>query len=136
MEIVFTEWSKRSFSVRARTGEAVPGGPASLDLPRTAGRLSWREALQFVQSHDLAAISGSDPEPINIYGVRRWQGEVIAAAMIRLSTVVSLLARLPEKLKLLKSLHERLGGFLSENSIHLLSRLVQRSQAAHGHASL
>jgi hypothetical protein len=123
LEIVFIEWSKSSFSVYTRTGEAVLGGGVSLGLlPRTAGPLSWREVLKFVQSHDLAAISGSDPEPINIYGVRRWQGEVIAAAMKRLSTIVPLLARLSEKE--LQSLHERLGGFLSENSIHLLTRLA------------
>jgi hypothetical protein len=98
LEIVFIERSESSFSVYTRAGEAVPGGAVSLGpLPRTAGRLSWREALKFVQSHDLAAISYSDPEPINIYGVRRWQGEVIAAAMVRLSAIVSLLARLPDR---------------------------------------
>jgi hypothetical protein len=123
LEIVFIEWSKRSFSVYARTGEAVPSGAVSLGLlPRTATRLSWREVLQFVQSHDLAAISGSDPEPIDIYGVRPWQRDIIAAAMMRLSGIVAFLARLPENE--LRSLHERLGGFLSEGSIHLLSRLA------------
>ena len=50
LEIVFIEWSRRSFSVYARTGEAVPGGAVSLGLlPRTAARLSWREVLAFVQ---------------------------------------------------------------------------------------
>jgi hypothetical protein len=123
LEIVFIGWSKSSFSVYARTGEAVPGGAVSLGpLPRTAGRLSWREVLKFVQSHDLAAVSGSDPQPIDIYGVRPWQRDIIAAAMMRLSTIVSFLARLPEKE--LRSLHERLGGFLSEDSIHLLRRLA------------
>jgi hypothetical protein len=123
LELVFIERFKNSFSVNARTKEALPGGAVSLGpLPRTAGRLSWREVLKFVQSHDLAAISDRDPEPINIYGVRPWQRDIIAAAMMRFSTIVPFLARLPEKE--LRSLHERLGGFLSENSIHLLSRLA------------
>jgi hypothetical protein len=47
---------------------------------------------------------------------------LIAAAMMRLSTMVPFLARLPEKE--LQLLHKRIGGFLSENSIHLLSRLA------------
>jgi hypothetical protein len=78
--------------------------------------------LNFVQSHDLAVISGSDPRPIDIYGVEPWQRDVIAAAMMRRSTIVSFLARLPEKE--LRSLHERFGGFLSQESIDLLSQLA------------
>src|SRR5262249_29586533 len=42
--------------------------------------------------------------------------------MMRLSTIVPFLARLPENE--LRSLHERLGGFLSQKSIHLLSLLA------------
>ncbi len=123
LEIVFIEWSQSSFSIFARAGEAVPGGAVSLGpLPRTAGRLSWREVLAFVQSHDLAAISGSDSQPIDIYGVLPWQRDVIAAAMMRLSEIVPFLVRLPESE--LQSLHERLDGFLSQSSIHRLSRLA------------
>ena len=123
LEIVFIEWSRTSYSVYARSGEAVPGGAVSLGLlPRTAGRLSWREVLKFVQSHDLTAISGSDRQPIDIYGVRPWQRDIIAAAMMRLSAIIPFLARLPESE--LRLLHERLGGFLSRTSIHLLSRLA------------
>jgi hypothetical protein len=51
-------------------------------LPRTEGRSSWRKALAFVQSHDLAAISESDPQAIDIYGVRPWQRDIIAAVMM------------------------------------------------------
>lgn len=84
LEIVFVEWSDASFSVYARTGEAVPGGGVSLGLlPRTAGQLSWREVLDFVQAHDLAAVSANDPQPIEIYGVEPCERDAIAAAMMR-----------------------------------------------------
>jgi hypothetical protein len=122
LELIFIEWSKTSYSVYARTGQAVPGNAESSGLmPPVSGRLSWREVLQFVQSHNVA-VSPSDPQPIDIYGVRPRQRDVIAAAMMRLPTIVPFLARLPENE--LRLLHERLGGFLSQKSIHLLSRLA------------
>jgi hypothetical protein len=135
LELIFIEWSKTSYSVYARTGGAVPGNAESSGLmPPVSGRLNWREVLQFVQSHNTA-VSPSDPRPIDIYGVRPWQRDVIAAAMMRLSTMVPFLARLPEKE--LRLLHERLGGFLSQRSIHLLSRLAAvTSGLLVGHKSL
>jgi hypothetical protein len=122
LELIFIEWSKTSYSVYARTGEAVPGNAESSSLmPPVSGRLSWREVLQFAQSHNVA-VSPSDPQPIDIHGVRPWQRDVIATAMMRLPTIVHFLARLSENE--LRLLHQRLGGFLSQRSIHLLSRLA------------
>ena len=117
LELIFIEWSKTSYSVYASTGGAVPGNAESSGLmPPVSGRLNWRRVLQFVQSHN-AAVSPSDPQPIDIYGVRPWQRDIIAAAMMRLPTIVPFLARLPENE--LRLLHEQLGGFLSQGSIHL-----------------
>ena len=122
LELIFIEWSKTSYSVYASTSGAVSGDAESSGLmPPVSGRLNWRRVLQFVQSHN-AAVSPSDPQPIDIYGVRPWQRDVIDAAMMRISTMVPFLARLPENE--LRLLHERLGGFLSQKSIHLLSRLA------------
>jgi hypothetical protein len=127
LEIVFIEWSKTSFSVYVRTGEAVPGGAESPGLmPLTPGRLSRRQVLKFVQLHDLVTVSGSDPQPIDIYGVEPWQRDVIVAAMLRLSTIVPLLSSLSDHE--LSSLHDRLGGFQSDESIDLLSRLAAVAQ--------
>jgi hypothetical protein len=128
LEVVFIEWSKTSFSVYARTGEALDGGAEFPGLmPRTPGRLSWRKVVQFVQSHDLAAVSSSDAQQIDIYGVRPWQRDIIAAAMMRLSTVVPFLSGLSDKE--LGSLHRRLGGFLSDESCGLLRQLAEATRS-------
>jgi hypothetical protein len=122
LEVVFIEWSRASYSVYVRTGEAVPGLAESPGLlPRTPGRLSWRKVLRFVQSNDLTAISERDPQPIDIRGVEPWQREVLLAAMLRLS-IVPLLAKIPEEE--LGALYDRLGGFLSTESLGQLRRLT------------
>jgi hypothetical protein len=118
LEIVFIEWSETSFSVYARTGAAIDGGKESPGLmPPTPGRLSWRTVLKFVQSYDLADLSGGAFRQISIYGVEAWQRDIIAAAMLRLSTIDDFLSSLPDSE--LKSLHARLGGFLSDKSRRL-----------------
>jgi hypothetical protein len=123
LEIVFIEWSTESFSVYARTGEAVDGGKESPGLmPPTPGRLSWRTVLNFVESYDLADLSGSASRHIDIYGVEPWQKDVIAAAMLRLATIVDLLSSLPDRE--LKSLYAQLGSFLSDKSRHRLEQLA------------
>jgi hypothetical protein len=55
LEIVFIELSKESFSVYARTGEAIDSGTGQSPglTPRTPGRLNWRTVLEFVRSHGL-----------------------------------------------------------------------------------
>jgi hypothetical protein len=123
LEIVFIEWSGKSFSVYARTGEAVDGGKESPGLmPPIPGRLSWRTVLMFVQSHDVADVSGIASRQIDIYGMERWQKDVIAAAMLQLSTIVDFLSSLPDRE--LKALHARLGGFLSVKSRRRLEQLA------------
>jgi hypothetical protein len=57
-----------------------------------------------------------------ILGVQPWQRDVIAAAMLRLNASVPFLSRLSDKE--LKSLHDRLGGFLSEESLRPLNWLA------------
>jgi hypothetical protein len=122
LEIVFIEWSETSFSVYARTGEAVDGGKESPGLlPPTPGRLSWRTVLEFVESNDLADLSGGSFRQIDIYGVEPWQRDVIAAAMLRLSTIAAFLSSLPDGE--LKSLHARLGGFSRINRARVWSNL-------------
>jgi hypothetical protein len=122
-EVVFLEWSRTSYSVYARSEQAIPGGAESPGLmPRTQGRLSWRTVLEFVRSHDLAAISRTDPKQIDIYGVRPWHRDVMAAAIMGLSTIVPFLSSLTEKE--LRSLHKQLGGFLSNVSAIVLSQLA------------
>jgi hypothetical protein len=123
LEIVFIEWSTASFSVYARTGEAADGGKESPGLmPPTPGRLSWRTVLEFVESDDLADVSGIDSRQIDIYGMESWQKDVIAAATLRLATVVDFLSSLTDRE--LKSLYAELGGFLSDKSRHLLEQLA------------
>ena len=91
-------------------------------MARTPGRLNWRTVLEFVRSHDLADLSGIPLEEVMILGVQPWQREVIAAAMLRLNAMVPFLSSLSDKE--LKSLHDRLGGFLSEESRRLLNWLA------------
>jgi hypothetical protein len=123
LEIVFIEWSTASFSVYARTGEAVDGGKESPGLmPPTPGRLSWRTVLKFVESYDLADLSGGASRHIDIYGVEPWQKDVIAAAMLQLSTIVDFLSSLTDRE--IKSLYAQLGSFLSDNSRHQLEQLA------------
>ena len=123
LEIVFIEWFGTSFSVYARTGEAADGGKESPRLmPPTPGRLSWRTVLEFVESSDLTDLTGGDSRLIDIYGVEPWQKDIIAAAILQLSTIVDFLSSLPDGE--LKSLHARLGGFLSVKSRHLLEQLA------------
>jgi hypothetical protein len=124
MELVFIEWSETSYSVYARSGEAVDSGSAQSPglMPRTPGRLSWRKVLEFVRSHDLADLSGVPLGEVVILGVQPWQRDVIAAAMPRLNAIAPFLSRLSDKE--LKSLHDRLGGFLSEESLRLINRLA------------
>jgi hypothetical protein len=124
VELVFVAEFKTSCSVYARTGDAVVGvTPQSPGLmPRTPGRLNWRSVLEFVRSHDLADVSGVPLEEIVISGVQPWQRDVITAAMLRLNAMVPFLSRLSDKE--LKSLHDRLGGFLSEESRRLLNWLA------------
>jgi hypothetical protein len=124
VELVFIEWSNASYSVYTRTGEAANIGTAQSPglMPRIPGRLSWRTVLEFVRSHDLADVSGIPLQEISISGIQPWQREVITAAMLRLSTVVPFLSRLSDKE--LKALHDRLGGFLSEESFRLLNGLA------------
>jgi len=110
LEIVFIEWSGTSFSVYERTGEAVDGGKESPGLmPPSPGRLSWRIVLEFVESYDLADLSGGVIQQIEIYGVEPWQKDVIVATMLQLSGIADFLSDLPDKE--LKALHARLGGF-------------------------
>jgi hypothetical protein len=124
VELVFIEWSKTSYSVDARTAEAADSGTVQSPglMPRIPGRLNWRMVLQFVRSHDLANVSGIALHEIAIHGVQPWQGDVIVAAMLRLSTIIPFLSRLSDKE--LKALHDRLGGFLSEESLRLLNGLA------------
>jgi hypothetical protein len=85
VEIVFIEGSKNSFSVYARTAEAIGGGTAQspgLGAP-IQGRLNWRTVLKFVRSHGLADLSGVPLDEIVISGVQPWQRDVITAAMLR-----------------------------------------------------
>jgi hypothetical protein len=82
----------------------------------------WRAVLEFVRSHDLANLSGIRLDEIAIPGVQPWQRDVIAAAMLRLSAIVPFLSRLSDKE--LRTLHERMGGFLAEESLRLLNRLA------------
>jgi hypothetical protein len=124
VELVFIERSKTSYSVYARTGDAVGGVIAQSPglTPRTSGWLRWRSVLDFVRSHDLADVSGVPLQEVAISGVQPWQRDVITAVMLRLSAIVPFLSRLSDKE--LKSLHERLGGFLSEESPRLLNPLA------------
>jgi hypothetical protein len=123
LEIVFIEWSTASFSVYARTGEAADGGKESPGLmPPTPGRLSWRTVLKFVESYDLADLSGGASRHIDIYGVEPWQKDVIAAAMLQLATIVDFLSSLPDRE--LKSLYAQLGSFLSDKSRRRLEQLA------------
>jgi hypothetical protein len=78
--------------------------------------------LEFVRAHDLANVSGIPLHEIAIHGVQPWQQDVIAAAMLRLSTIIPFLSRLSDRE--LQSLHNRLGGFLSEESLRLLNGLA------------
>jgi hypothetical protein len=124
LELVFIEWSKTSYSVHTRTGEAdgsITEQPPGL-VPRIPGRLSWRAVLEFVRFHDLADVSGIPLQEITISGVQPWQGDIIAAAMQRLDRIVPFLSRLSDKE--LRALHDRLGGFLSEESLRLLNGLA------------
>jgi hypothetical protein len=124
LEVVFVEWSETSFSVHARTGEAdgsITEQSPGL-VPRTPGRLNWRTVLGFVRSHDLANVSGIPLHEIAIHGVQPWQRDVIAAAMLRLDRIVPFLSRLSDRD--LQSLHDRLGGFLSEESLRFLNGLA------------
>jgi hypothetical protein len=123
LEIVFIEWSAASYSVYARTGEAVDGGKESPGLmPPTPGRLSWRTVLNFVESYDLADLSGVESRHIDIYGVEPWQKDVIAAAMLQLSTIVNFLSSLHDRE--LESLYAQLGSFLSDKSRYRLEQLA------------
>jgi hypothetical protein len=124
VEIVFIEGSKNSFSVSARTGEAIGGGTAqSPGLgPPIQGRLNWRTVLKFVRSHGLADLSGVPLDEVVISGVQPWQRDVITAAMLRRSSIIPFLSRLSDKE--LQSLHDRLGGFLSAESLRLLNNLA------------
>jgi hypothetical protein len=123
LKLVFIEWSKTSFSVYAQTGEAADRGTAQSPglMPPAPGRLNWRTVLKFVRSHDLADVSRIPLDEVVIAGVQPWQRDVITAAMRHLSTIVPFLSRLSDNE--LKSLHDRLGGFLSEESLRLLNRL-------------
>jgi hypothetical protein len=123
-EIVFSESSETSFSVYARTAEAdgsITEQSPGL-MPGTPGRLNWHTVLEFVRSHDLADASGIPLQEIAIHGVQSWQRDAIAAAMLRLDAVVPFLSRLSDKE--LRALHDRLGGFLSEESFRLLNELA------------
>ena len=124
LELVFVEESGEGFSVYARTGEAIGGSTEQYSglMPRAPDRLNWRSVLQFVRSHDLADLSGVLLDEVVILGVQPWQRDVITAAMLRLSAIVPFLSRLSGKE--LKSLHERLAGFLPEESLRLLNRLA------------
>jgi hypothetical protein len=70
----------------------------------------------------LANVSGIPLHEIAIHGVQPWQRDVIAAAMLRLDRIVPFLSRISDKE--LKALYERLGGFLSEESLRLLDGLA------------
>jgi hypothetical protein len=121
--------------VYVRTGEAIDGGKESPGLmPPTPGRLSWRTVLNFVQSYDLADLSGGAFRQIAIYGVEPWQRDVIAAAMLRPSTIDDFLSSLPDSE--LKSLHARLGGFLSDKSRRLLEQLAATTRNISGRAQV
>jgi hypothetical protein len=122
-EIVFIEWSAASFSVYVRTGEAADGGKESPGLMApTPGRLSWRTVLEFIESHDLADLSGGACRQFDIYGVEPWEKDLIAAAMLQLSTIVDFLCSLTDRE--LKSLYAQLGSFLSDKSRHRLEQLA------------
>jgi hypothetical protein len=122
-EIVFIEWSAASFSVYVRTGEAADGGKESPGLmPPTRGRLSWRTVLEFIESYDLADLSGGACRQFDIYGVEPWEKDVITAAMLQLSTIVDFLSSLPDSES--KSLYAQLGSFLSDESRHRLEQLA------------
>jgi hypothetical protein len=61
--------------------------------------------LEFVESDDLADVSGIASRQIDIYGVEPWQKDVIAAAMLRLSRITDFLSSLADRE--LKLLHAR-----------------------------
>jgi hypothetical protein len=124
LELEFVEESEEGFSAYARTGEAIGGSTEQYSglMPRAPDRLNWRSVLQFVRSPDLVDLSGIPLEEVMILGVQPWQRDVITAAMLRLNAMVPFLSRLSDKE--LKSLHDRLGGFLSEESLRLLNWLA------------
>jgi hypothetical protein len=129
LEVVFVEWSRTSYSVYARSGEAdgsITEQSPGL-MPRTPGRLNWRTVLEFVRSHDLANVSGIPLHEIAIHGVQPWQREVIAAAMLRLDAIIPFLSRLSDKE--LRALHDRLGGFLSDESLRVLNGLAATTRS-------
>ena len=136
VEVLFVELNHGGFSVFLRTDEDTFEDDTldeDNDDPTRARRiatiekpLTWRRVLLFLLRREYLMIS-DDSVRFKTRGLKRWQSDVIAGAMMRdgargVDALTSFLSGLPDGD--LQSLHDRFGGLRSRKASKVLPELA------------